>query len=277
MPPKNNENITAYFQSTGEAKGKSKAVTLSTKMSHSETSTKEPVPEPQTKGKGKRPASASPPAPAAKRPDTDTAQKTRNHLAYNDLPSDWLQAPNTSEEPEDASPKSLELSYHKGDIFVAPPHTLLIHACNTQGHWGAGIAKAFKTLYPKAYTAHHNFCAKQHNPKTRPVPTGTAQLLAPVDSGTDHWIGCVFTSAKYGKAKDKPDVIVKNTAASMRMLLELVRIAGGEGDGVKQIRMCKINSGKFGVPWEKTEEVLKGIVLREGWMGRIEVWEPSED
>jgi ADP-ribose 1''-phosphate phosphatase len=122
----------------------------------------------------------------------------------------------------------------------------------------------------KAYLAHHKFCTKEHD-KTNPVPTGTAQLLAPVDGDTQHWIGCLFTSAKYGKAKYKPDAIVRHTVGAMKMLLELAKLAG---DGIGEIRMCKINSGKFGVPWEKTEEALRGIALQEGWRGAIEVWEP---
>jgi ADP-ribose 1''-phosphate phosphatase len=64
---------------------------------------------------------------------------------------------------------------------------------------------------------------------------------------------------------------VRHTVAAMKMLLELVRLAGDE---IGEIRMCKINSGKFGVPWEKTDEALRGIALQEGWQGAIEVWEP---
>lgn len=201
---------------------------------------------------------------------------SKTSWAYTDLSPSWL--PDDSSQA--TSPKTLQLTYHVGDIFTAPPRTLLIHACNTQGHWGAGIAKAFKTIYPKGYLAHHKFCAKEHS-KTSPVPTGTAQLIAPMDADGDegHWIGCVFTSAKYGRAKDKPDAIVKNTGESMRMLLELVKMADeerGDGKEVGTIRMCKINSGKFGVPWEKTEEVLKEIVLKDGWRRTVEVWEPVE-
>jgi ADP-ribose 1''-phosphate phosphatase len=83
----------------------------------------------------------------------------------------------------------------------------------------------------------------------------------------------LFTSAKYGKGKDKPDVIVGNTGPAVEMLLELVRMAGG----VEAVRMCRINSGKFGVEWERTEGVLEGIVVREGWMGNVEVWDPEMD
>lgn len=206
-------------------------------------------------------ASASP--PPSKELKTTTKDEYQ-HLDYTHAPSGWLDAPGTQE-------ISLQLTYHKGDMFAeAPKGCVLIHACNTQGHWGAGIAKAFKQQYPKAYSAHHKFCAKDHN-KSHPVATGTAQLLAPLDDNKQHWIGCVFTSAKYGKGKDKPEMIVLNTGKSMQMLLELISQVDDE---VSEIRMCKINSGKFGVPWEKTEEAIQGLVLKPHWRTKIEVWEP---
>ncbi|KAL5116501.1 ADP-ribose 1''-phosphate phosphatase [Pleosporales sp. CAS-2024a] len=222
-------------------------------------------PEPQIKAGEKRPRSASPPTLTA-------SSKQETHLAYNALPPSWLNNQlQSTEGAKNDDTRTLRLTYHVGDMFSdAPENCLLIHACNTQGHWGAGIAKAFKLRYPKAYTAHHEFCAKEHS-KANPVPTGSAQLLAPVDAGAQHWLGCLFTSAKYGKAKDQPDVIVKNTGSSMGMLLELVRMGGSE---ISEVRMCKINSGKFGVPWAQTEKVLKDMRVQGGWRGEVQVWEP---
>lgn len=79
----------------------------------------------------------------------------------------------------------------------------------------------------------------------------------------------------------------------MRDLLEQVRgwNEAHSGDGavrVEKVRICKINSGLFGVPWEDTVEVLEGIGLDEGDGGsgdgkggdaavsEIEVWEREE-
>lgn len=202
-----------------------------------------------------------------------SSQPQHHHLSCNDLSPDWLEQPSTSAgDFQHVESGKLQLTYHTGDIFAsAPKNSLLIHACNTQGSWGAGIALAFRQRYPKAYSIYRNFCTKDHDPKSTPVPTGTALLIGPVDGDRQHWIGCLFTSAKYGKAKDRPDAIVANTIASMQMLLELIKMADGE---ISEVRMCKINSGKFGVPWEKTGEALQGVVVQEGWRGEIEVWEP---
>lgn len=31
-----------------------------------------------------------------------------------------------------------------------------------------------------------------------------------------------------------------------------------------EVRMCRINSGLFGVPWERSKEVIEGLELGEG-------------
>ena len=66
---------------------------------------------------------------------------------------------------------------------------------------------------------------------------------------------------------------MKNTAPAMQMLLELVKRADGE---IGEVRICKINSGKFGVPWQRTSDALEGFVVEEGWKGSVAVWELSD-
>ncbi|KAF2182424.1 ADP-ribose 1''-phosphate phosphatase [Zopfia rhizophila CBS 207.26] len=171
--------------------------------------------------------------------------------------------------------KTLSLTTHTGDIFNAPNGTVLIHACNTQGSWGAGIAAAFQERYPKAYRVYRSYCIDEHDPRTDPVPTGTCLLIPPCETDpkrSKHWIGCLFTSAKYGRAKDKPDVILANTGPAMRDLLEQVREKEDYEEKVSGLRMCKINSARFGVPWPTTVSVLEGIIIEEGWKGDVEVW-----
>lgn len=191
------------------------------------------------------------------------------------LESDSLEdtkpTPSSSEAKESLQFPTIKLTAHKGDIFAAPNNTLLIHACNTQGSWGAGIAAAFRERYPKAYKAYRSYCLDTHDPRSSPVPTGTCLLIPPSETkpgAPKHWVGCLFTSAKYGKARDKPDVILANTGPAMRECLQKVKERGG----VDEVRMCKINSARFGVPWERTVNVLEGIELEEGWMGSVEIW-----
>lgn len=233
----------------------------------SDTTSPTTVTKDTDKGKGKkRPTTDFPPPYKSRK--TERYMAPHKPLSYQDIPKPVSRTISKSS-PKPAPP--LTLTYHRGNIFSAPPTTLLIHACNVQGSWGAGIALAFKKIYPEAYILYHAFCTKTHNPKFDPVPTGTALLIPPVD-GTEHWIGCLFTSAQYGRKKDKSEVIVRNTELAMEMLLDLV----GNVQGVECVRMCKINSGKFDVKWERTEEVLKGLRAREGGVGAVEVWEPEE-
>ena len=265
MPPKPDGNIATFFQPREEGKGKSEVEKPTVK-----TPGEAPIAtsKQEEKGKRKRPSSSSP--PIDKRRDTRTAPtNTPTHFSVTDLPPNWLSS--KPEKAPEGAHSTLSFTVHKGNLFNnVPPKTLLIHACNTQGSWGAGIARAFRSHYPAAYTVYRNFCTQEHDPKTNPIPTGTALLIAPVDVGKEHWIGCLFTSAKYGKAKASPEVILRNTVPAMQTLLELVQIAGGVGG----VRMCKINSGLFGVPWERTVEALEGIEMLEGWEASVDVWEP---
>ncbi|EUC43966.1 hypothetical protein COCMIDRAFT_49250, partial [Bipolaris oryzae ATCC 44560] len=195
------------------------------------------------KGKGKRSLSTSSPILPSKRQDTKTTP-TPTPLSYKDLPPTLPATASTT----------LSLTDHTGSLFTAPPSTLLLHACNTQGSWGSGIALAFKKQYPNAYTIYHAFCTKEHSIKTgNPVPAGTTLLIPPVDGDKGHWIGCLFTSRRYGKGKDKAEEILRNTGRAVEGCLGLLGLVGEE---VGRVRMCRINSGKFGVPWERTEDVL---------------------
>ncbi|RMZ70652.1 adp-ribose 1 -phosphate phosphatase [Pyrenophora seminiperda CCB06] len=285
MSNSRNANITSYFAPKNAPSNKSKAndPANENKNNTSTTSTPNPADEPQKeahqqeKTKGKRRLSSTNPT-SEKRQDTKSTKPCTlstplsTPLSHTSLPKTWLL-------PASPTRPNLNLTYHTGPIFTAPPSTLLIHACNTHGAWGSGIALAFKQQYPLAYKIYNSFCLVTHSPKTRPVPTGTALLIPPVDGDKGHWIGCLFTSRGFGKAKDGGGVIVGNTGPAMEMLLEMVRVVGervdGEEGGVKEVRMCRINSGKFGVPWEKSAGVLEGIRVRKGWVGSVQVWDPE--
>ncbi|KAI7315257.1 hypothetical protein KC315_g11141 [Hortaea werneckii] len=225
----------------------------------------------------------------------------------------------------------LKVIESKGDIFSAPPNTLLIHACNCEGSWGAGIAKAFKSHYPSAYQIYHDHCIS-HTPEEL---IGTALLIPTSHGGDDddddnptqtrttsnresktttaenkqpnpseqqqkhqHFIGCLFTSRSKGaKKRDPPSQILDATGSAMRDLFEQVAKQESNSKGtvggdylsapsnndeeddegkkkkkeqkvqgaqvVEEIRMCKINSGLFNVPWEKTKAVIEGIEVPE--------------
>lgn len=179
--------------------------------------------------------------------------------------------------------RNIRLEYHSGDIFAAPPRTLLIHACNALGKWGAGIAVEFKRRYPRAFAIYNRYCTLTWNPKAKHVPSGSALLIPPVDS-QGHWIGCLFTSKCVGKKKDREDEIVSNTVSAVQDLLQLVENVDGEAEHgqvteIGHLRMCKINSGKFGVDWQASSHAIGRTTCLPNWRDSIEVWvrEGEED
>ncbi|KAG7088960.1 hypothetical protein E1B28_012905 [Marasmius oreades] len=137
-----------------------------------------------------------------------------------------------------------KLTHVKGDLFSAPPGSILVHACNTVGSWGGGIAVAFKDRYPSHFEVYKAHC-EDHGPETL---IGTCLLLP----GEVHDVACLFTSRAYGKRKDKPEQIL---AATKMAVLDLVR----QNTGDKGLHACRFNSGKFGVPWEETEQILQEL------------------
>ena len=99
-----------------------------------------------------------------------------------------------------------KLVYVEGDLFVAPDHSILVHACNTLGSWGSGIALTFREKYPAQFAQYQAHC-KTHGQAL----VGTCLLIL----GDKHDIACLFTSRAYGKDKDKPAEILAATRKAM--------------------------------------------------------------
>jgi ADP-ribose 1''-phosphate phosphatase len=166
--------------------------------------------------------------------------------------------------------KPFSLIEETGDLFASPPRSVIIHACNCSGSWGAGIALQFKKRYPKAFRQYEAHC-KNHSPSDL---VGTALLIPPSPkSDPTHYVGCLFTSKGYGRRKDSVDEILEATKTSMMDLLEAI-IQDGEVEG---IYMCNINSGRFAVPWPRTKEVLEALVFDlEATKHEIRVLSPTK-
>lgn len=105
----------------------------------------------------------------------------------------------------------------------------------------------------------------------------TALLIPPQpgDSG-NVFVGCLFTSRSKGRKKDPPGKILQATGPAMQDLMRQVRAVKGQGKGVREVKMCKINSGLFNVKWEKTRAVLEGIEVGEDDFKEVVVVEREE-
>jgi O-acetyl-ADP-ribose deacetylase (regulator of RNase III) len=53
--------------------------------------------------------------------------------------------------------KNIILIYTKDDILKSEPYSVITHACNTLGFWGAGIAKQMRDEYPIHYKEYNSF------------------------------------------------------------------------------------------------------------------------
>jgi ADP-ribose 1''-phosphate phosphatase len=141
----------------------------------------------------------------------------------------------------------------KGNLFDAPKGSLLVHACNTQGVWGAGIAATFARLYPSYLKGYEAQCHAKG-----PRLLGTALIL----QGRWHKVGCLFTSTGYGSKALYQDDIIQSTRESLIDLFTQV-------SDTEVVNMPRINSGLFRVPWDLTREVLEEFPERE-----FKVWVP---
>ncbi|KAK3944534.1 hypothetical protein QBC46DRAFT_279844 [Diplogelasinospora grovesii] len=209
---------------------------------------------------------------ASKEPERTVAgpSSNTNLIKNTPIPKPISTSGNPTPSPAIVNPnpkRTLRVVEKAGDLFDAPPNTVLIHACNTQGSWGGGIALAFKQRYREAYKMYRMYCQASGTFASRDGDlVGKARLIA-ADNGTQHWIGCLFTSKRHGRARDSPGAILAATGPAMQDLLKQIarynkRTTRPE-NRIGELRMCRINSGLFGVPWERSKAVLEGIEVDE--------------
>ncbi|KAF1816908.1 hypothetical protein P152DRAFT_3788 [Eremomyces bilateralis CBS 781.70] len=170
------------------------------------------------------------------------------------------------------NPKRLTITEHEGDIFhEAPDNTVLVHACNCQGYWGRGIASDFAGRYPQANLSHQQHC---YSLKDKKGLLGTAQLIPPMDGTPRHYVACLYTSVRTGTRKSPPEVVLQATGTAM---IDLLRQINQEKQ-ISGIRVCRINSGLFTVPWDDTFAVLQALECEDDWQHTaIELWSlPTE-
>lgn len=150
------------------------------------------------------------------------------------------------------------ISYKAISLFDAPKETIIVHACNSQGVWGSGIAKPFKENYPVSYEYYADFCRKWND--RRGTACGLADL-GPFPQSENHWVGWLVTSHNYGPLKDSPELIKIHTTLALKEFCKKVYTAHpSETDPVIEVYSNKFNSGLFAVPWEDTELILNTVL-----------------
>lgn len=145
------------------------------------------------------------------------------------------------------------IEYRKMNLFDAPPGSILMHACNSKGVWGSGIAKTFKEKFPDSYAMYEYFCVELN--RTRGTACGKASIY--VDRSS-YRIGWIVTSHSYGEHKDPAKMILMYTALALQEFLGIINPFRSGPERV--VYSPKFNSGLFGVPWEETELILQTVL-----------------
>jgi ADP-ribose 1''-phosphate phosphatase len=132
--------------------------------------------------------------------------------------------------------------YKRQSLFDAPEGAYLVHACNTAGVWGSGIATEFKKRFPHAFAVYERSC--QGNSRF-----ALGQFWAIYDNKYN--VTCLLVSMGYGRSLDAKESILENTKIALDRLVKYAL-----DNKIKQIHSNKFNSGFFRVPWPETEAIL---------------------
>lgn len=162
------------------------------------------------------------------------------------------------------------VQYVDDSLFAVQPGSasLLAHACNCRGTWGAGVAAGFRQKFPAAYSVYRSHC--QTHASNPSGLLGTCLLIHNTSSmpGGEYWIACLFTSVGTGQSVAPPNEILEATRLAVTDLLRQLHthrfistLRPGD-DYIPVINMPKINAGLFRVPWERTEAILRAIPYR---------------
>lgn len=140
----------------------------------------------------------------------------------------------------------MPLQHRQGSVFDAPEGTCIVHACNAQGHWGAGVALAMRVAFPDAFD---DFWERKRE-------CGQA-VVYHREQRPKFTIASLVTSEHYGRRRDPPPVIIANTRKALHQLF-----LGGNTLWTTNttFHSPKINGGLFGVPWSSTEAALLDLI-----------------
>lgn len=143
-------------------------------------------------------------------------------------------------------------------LFSAPNDSIIVHACNSQGVWGSGIAKAFKEKYAHSYVDYNRFCADMN--MSRGSACGRAGMSS-FHVSEDHWVAWIVTSHNFGSQVSVPELIKIHTTMALQDLCKKIYLAhSAENHPTINVYSNKFNSGLFNVPWADSELILETVL-----------------
>jgi len=157
----------------------------------------------------------------------------------------------------------MKIKHRKGSLFEArskggsSADLVLVHAVNSVGVWGAGIAAEFRGRFPWAYNQYKRDCITQGM-------VGRFEGYIATDAAGDHpIIGCLFTSGGFGSQLDPMLTILRQTESALKSLAAAL-------PKEFEVHSNRFNSGLFGVPWHLTEALIADLDRPGVWT----VWTP---
>lgn len=162
------------------------------------------------------------------------------------------------------------IRYLTGNVLnITEYPRMIIHSCNCGGSWGGGIARQLGSRFPKAEQVYVDACDKYGDKLLGKC------LFIPSYKDPNLIICCLFTAEIGGTSYDFRSAILGYTEHALNSVQSWI-YDGEQGtkDSVERdinrvikdldkplrdykLEMPKINSGIFGIPWEKTESILK--------------------
>lgn len=144
------------------------------------------------------------------------------------------------------------ISYKKQSLFDAPSGSYLVHACNSRGVWGAGIALEFRNKFPHSFYVYNMAC--NQNPR---ILGKNVLVLDKDEKGNPYVTSSLMVSSGYGDSLSSVEVILKHTESA---LVDLIEFTQKFEHPPKVFFSNRFNSGLFRVPWHKTEEIIKKVL-----------------
>lgn len=148
------------------------------------------------------------------------------------------------------------LQVKSGNIFDVAPNAknVLVHACNAQGVWGAGIAAQMLHRFPTAYVDYFDVCVKAPSNRKH---TLCGKYVWSEEKG--YHILSLITSEFYGKRVAPAGDILAATKTSLEAAFKSPK---RNEHSKLQFHSPRINAGLFRVPWELTLGVLFQLVTQ---------------
>ena len=141
------------------------------------------------------------------------------------------------------------IKYAKMSLFDAPKNSFIVHACNSEGVWGAGIAKEFAIQCPSQYVIYKKQASR--------IGEAVFEIFHDHDAEPHHVVNLITCSIEKYMSTSEEEILINTATALFDFLTFYV-----EHYPKKPIYSNRFNSGIFNVPWEKTEKVLKQLTDR---------------